>query len=83
MCIQNMRAILQRYQFQQHTATMASQLFVRHSDENEIPLDDLARIFERFYVVDKGRSREKEEPGLKLSIVKHVAPAGGSWWKAG
>lgn len=63
-------------------ATEVGVRLVSHGDEVAIavvdtgigiPTKDRTRVFERFYRVDRGRSKESGGTGLGLSIVRHVA----------
>ncbi|MCL4300189.1 MAG: PAS domain-containing sensor histidine kinase [Anaerolineae bacterium] len=64
------------------TSTAEDWVQVRVADTGlGIPPDELNRIFERFYKIDRARNRKQSGTGLGLAIAKHIVEAhGGRIW---
>ena len=76
----------ERVQIVEGRETVHEAVVVEVSDTGiGIPAADLNRVFERFYRVDKGRSRLQGGTGLGLSIVRHVVEVHGEqlWLESG
>jgi signal transduction histidine kinase len=67
-----------RVSYEQDSTASRSRISVADTGEG-IPAQHLERLFERFYRVDRARSRELGGIGLGLAIVKHLAR--GTWWR--